>query len=64
MKSRFRQLHKKFIFTLAIAFLVLPLTTFAQATSSEIRGVVTDTSGNVIQNASVNVRNEQTGLER
>jgi len=63
-KKLFRQLHKKFIYTLAIAFLVLPITAFAQATSSEVRGVVTDTSGNVIQNASVNVRNEQTGLKR
>jgi len=66
MKSRFKHtfLHKKFIYTLAIAFLVLPITSFAQVTSSEIRGVVTATNGNVIQNASVNIRNEQTGLER
>jgi outer membrane receptor for ferrienterochelin and colicin len=74
MKSRFEhafpqrtpitQLYTKLIYALAIAFLVLPITLFAQATSSEVRGVVTDTAGSAIPNASVNVRNELTGLQR
>jgi outer membrane receptor for ferrienterochelin and colicin len=52
------------LFLLVIAFLMLPVTSIAQTTSSDIRGVVVDVSGNAVENASVTLRNDQTGLER
>lgn len=64
MKSLLKPVKARFLFALAIAFLAMPLATFAQSTSSGIRGVVTDTDGNVIPNAEVVVSNPQTGLER
>ena len=64
MKSLFKPLKSRFLFAMAIAFLAMPMSTFAQSTSSGIRGVVTDTEGNTIPNAEVVISNDQTGLQR
>lgn len=62
--SQFRARIGFLICALILAFVALPGAVFAQATSSEIRGSVSDASGSAIADASVKVRNPSTGFER
>ena len=50
---------------LAAVFLVaLPVASNAQETSADMRGMVTDESGNPVPSAAVTIRNDSTGLTR
>ena len=49
---------------MAVLLLVMPVASNAQETSSDIRGVITDEEGAALQNSTVTVRNETTGLTR
>lgn len=48
----------------ALALVVLPLTTFGQSSTGQIRGAVTDPQGAVIAGATVTVTSNDTGISR
>ena len=54
----------KFAFCLTIISLALMLSVSGQTVSGTLRGTVTDANGAVIPNATVTVKNTETGLER
>ena len=56
---------KKFIKILIVglALLMTQIAIYGQATTGSLRGTVVDTNGNVVANASVKIKNENTGGE-
>jgi hypothetical protein len=62
--SRLRSFGTAAAAVLAAALLALPVASIAQETSSAVRGVVTSDSGAPLPNATITVRNPQTGLTR
>ncbi|HEX8184139.1 MAG TPA: carboxypeptidase regulatory-like domain-containing protein [Blastocatellia bacterium] len=64
LKARIRQLHIYLVLALITLGAVTPVRAQSQATTGVIEGILYDQSGAVITEASVKVRQKETGLER